>query len=410
VDRRWASEHVKQLLKIKKTLPLFFSRATRKTFHKKAAQRNPYPMTMTIIPAPKLENTGTAMDNVPLDEEEQTSNHEEEEAKTKKTNETEAEPDIPVPVIVSELLTTENVSVPTPAAISSLSSSSRGFYCPITNNIFQDPVVIPDGTSYERSAITSRGDVPAIKLYSNRALKSIIDDTLEQQNNPLAAGIRRLDQSFRSNITRLVRNDDEAQAAEEAVDPLPEGFYCPITYDLINEPKIDIEGNTYESIAVLNWIRFNGNSPITRTPMTCEDLYDNLAVANLLADEKARDEHSIHPAIRKWKIEQEALAERRRNNPDDPESLTAWGGMDGFGGADLSSYPTTLEHLEERRRQALQQQPNRQRRSPLVTCGVILCAIVILLFIPYGQVIFFALFVAFVCFCRRDPHLTNGPL
>jgi hypothetical protein len=361
------------------------------------------------IPEPKQANTDTAtsMDNIPTDEEEQATKHVEEEAKPNKNDETEAEPDIPVPVIVSELLNTDNVSIPA-ATISSTASSScglpRGFYCPITNKIFEDPVVIPDGTSYERSAITSRGDVPALKLYTNRALKSIVDETLEQENNPLAAGIRRLDQSLRSNISRLRGNDEEA--AEEAADPLPDGFYCPITYDLINEPKIDSEGNTYESIAVVNWIHVNGNSPITRTPMTCEDLYDNLAVANLLTDEKAKDEHSIHPAIRKWKIEQEALAERRRNNPDDPESLQVWVSSAGFGGgAAGASYPTTMEHLEERRRQQ-----SRHRRSPLVTCSVILISIVILLLIPYGQVIFFVLFVAFVCFCRRDPNNTDGHL
>lgn len=47
----------------------------------------------------------------------------------------------------------------------------------------------------------------------------------------------------------------------------------------------------------------NGMSPVTRTPIKIEDLYPNTAIKALLDEEKAKDETSIHPAIRKWRNE-----------------------------------------------------------------------------------------------------------
>jgi hypothetical protein len=38
---------------------------------------------------------------------------------------------------------------------------------PITKKVMQDPVVIADGDSFEKSAIERRGDVPPNKLYPN---------------------------------------------------------------------------------------------------------------------------------------------------------------------------------------------------------------------------------------------------
>ena len=53
---------------------------------------------------------------------------------------------------------------------------------------------------------------------------------------------------------------------------------CPITLEPMTEPVIDPEGNTYEKTAILEWIAFYNNSPITRTPLSAECLVPNRAL------------------------------------------------------------------------------------------------------------------------------------
>ena len=148
-------------------------------------------------------------------------------------------------------------------------SYPQALYCPITKELFRDPVVAPDGLSYERVAKEQQGDVPSNKLYPNRALQSIIA---------------------------------EVTAIEEA-NPLPDALHCPITFHLIHVPVIDSEGNTYERVAIESWLRANGNqscSPMTRNSLQIDDLYPNWNVLRFL-EEVAQ--MSLDSAVQKWKEE-----------------------------------------------------------------------------------------------------------
>jgi Mg-chelatase subunit ChlD len=62
-------------------------------------------------------------------------------------------------------------------------------------------------------------------------------------------------------------------------------FYCPITGDLLVDPVIDIEGNTYERRAIESWLVKNGTSPITRMPMTIADLRPNRSLRSAIEEE-----------------------------------------------------------------------------------------------------------------------------
>lgn len=122
------------------------------------------------------------------------------------------------------------------------------FYCPITKELFRDPVVIPGGVSYERSAIARRGDVPDEKLYPNRALREIVDEqTMMTRRNSFGAGLYRLEKTLRLSMKHIFTEDTEEERS------LPDGFYCPITFNLMFEPVIDVEGNTFERVAVEDW-------------------------------------------------------------------------------------------------------------------------------------------------------------
>jgi len=53
---------------------------------------------------------------------------------------------------------------------------------------------------------------------------------------------------------------------------------CPITQDVMREPVIDKEGNTYEKSAILEWLKTNNNSPITRNVISASELIPNRAL------------------------------------------------------------------------------------------------------------------------------------
>ena len=47
-------------------------------------------------------------------------------------------------------------------------------------------------------------------------------------------------------------------------DSIPNSFICPITHNIMNNPYIDNDGNTYEHSAIIQWLNHNNTSPITR--------------------------------------------------------------------------------------------------------------------------------------------------
>jgi hypothetical protein len=62
----------------------------------------------------------------------------------------------------------------------------------------------------------------------------------------------------------------------------PTEFLCPITNDVMREPVIDADGHTYEWSAILRWLQTNPQSPITRRPMTVDELKSNRALVEAI--------------------------------------------------------------------------------------------------------------------------------
>jgi len=173
------------------------------------------------------------------------------------------------------------------------------FYCPITKKIMEDPVVIPDGNSYERSAIMEqeRNNIDfSSKLYLNRALLTVISETVDLSTDSSKTGVNRLNKTIKVGVKQQLTSKKEFL-------PLPDVYHCPITLGLIHDPVIDPEGNTFEKVAIEAWIQKNGSSPITRTSFSKEDLYCNHAITALLGEEKGKSAESMHPSVRKFKEE-----------------------------------------------------------------------------------------------------------
>jgi hypothetical protein len=47
---------------------------------------------------------------------------------------------------------------------------------------------------------------------------------------------------------------------------------CPITLDVYRDPVLAGDGHVYERIAIFQWIKQHGTSPLTREPLNVDDL------------------------------------------------------------------------------------------------------------------------------------------
>lgn len=73
-------------------------------------------------------------------------------------------------------------------------------------------------------------------------------------------------------------------------DRIPQEFICPITLQMMNDPYIDEEGNSYELSAIRDWIAQNRASPITRTPLDMRRMVPNRVLKTLIEDYRMRQE------------------------------------------------------------------------------------------------------------------------
>jgi hypothetical protein len=206
------------------------------------------------------------------------------------------------------------------AAANSKTEFSNAFYCPLTKKIMVDPVVDISGESFERSAVTARDQVAnvtgVVTYYPNRALQAIIERELERhaEKGSMRGRVLALEESLRSGFGRLV----EKSVLPGDYRPLPDSFYCPITLELMRKPVIDPDGKTFERDAISNWIRVNGTSPVTRKVLAVHQLRSNEALHDLIDEEKERTDASIHPSIRRWKMEDPTVETGSPTCPVDP--------------------------------------------------------------------------------------------
>eukprot|EP00287_Rhodomonas_sp_CCMP768_P015438 CAMPEP_0196759010 /NCGR_PEP_ID=MMETSP1091-20130531/104479_1 /TAXON_ID=302021 /ORGANISM="Rhodomonas sp., Strain CCMP768" /LENGTH=112 /DNA_ID=CAMNT_0042107849 /DNA_START=32 /DNA_END=370 /DNA_ORIENTATION=+ len=63
---------------------------------------------------------------------------------------------------------------------------------------------------------------------------------------------------------------------------VPEDLLCPLTAEIMVDPVIDNEGNTYERAAIEQWLDRSPTSPITRNPLSPRSLRTNRALKNII--------------------------------------------------------------------------------------------------------------------------------
>ena len=73
----------------------------------------------------------------------------------------------------------------------------------------------------------------------------------------------------------------------------PESYLCPITYDLMADPMVAPDGNSYERSAIEQWLQQHGTSPISRQPMQTGQLIPNRSLKDAI--EEWQRQHSVSP-------------------------------------------------------------------------------------------------------------------
>lgn len=63
---------------------------------------------------------------------------------------------------------------------------------------------------------------------------------------------------------------------------IPTSFFCPITHNIMSNPYIDNEGNSYEFDAICKWLENNSTSPITRNTLLRSHLKPNRALLDII--------------------------------------------------------------------------------------------------------------------------------
>lgn len=275
----------------------------------------------------------------------------------------------------------------------------KTFYDPNTNKLFTHPVVGPDGISVEK-----REDQDASVFYPNRALEDLIEEQTEKV--AMAGSIRgtllEWKESMRSMRIQLL---EKSAIPSPEYQPLPEALYCPISFELMHQPVIGPDGTTFEKAAILHWLASNDHSPISRSPLKAEQLYDNLAILEIIEDLTTAEDTNMHQSIRNWK---EVHSTRLKQSAAEVAALNA---VQEETNTQPSAYTQATQlgrdeaiRSEVRRfarNEAELRRLQRQRRlkAQFTTCALFLSIFILVLAMVLGisELFFFALAFVFLC-------------
>lgn len=77
----------------------------------------------------------------------------------------------------------------------------------------------------------------------------------------------------------------------------PKGFLCPLTMEILYDPVLDAEGNTYERSAIMEWLQNHHTSPISRQPLSEHILKPNNSLRDAIHEYMGDDwteQRSLH--------------------------------------------------------------------------------------------------------------------
>ena len=100
-------------------------------------------------------------------------------------------------------------------------------------------------------------------IYNELLQKKNMYDTFSNNNVTSSKNLKQDKQALNRQALTLLNISEELEKL----------LICPITLDVMYDPWIDTEGNTYEYSAIIDHLSRTRTSPITRNPMHPTDLY-----------------------------------------------------------------------------------------------------------------------------------------
>ncbi len=74
-----------------------------------------------------------------------------------------------------------------------------------------------------------------------------------------------------------------ASASTETSSPIPDHFICPISLEIMEDPVVCSDGNTYERREIMRWLVTHDTSPKTNMILANKNLITNYAIKSGVA-------------------------------------------------------------------------------------------------------------------------------
>lgn len=302
-------------------------------------------------------------------------------------------------------------------------------------------ITIPEGVV---SILKKHKENSADAFYPNRALQAIISKAINPPppvaKKPIIRAPSRqtstttttkadeedmLQSSSRSNGHDTDNNNSNNNNNKKRIfPPLADEYFCPITSDLMHDPVIDCEGCTYERVAIAEWIRKTGKSPMTRKKMSVKQLYKNRALLALIVDKdkggccwlppnKDNDENEnnaidnkINPLIRRWMKEhkqhllQKDSSTNQYSNDDDDDLEANWAAMTRAGDIPDDDLSDSIDDEQQQLREQQRRQRARRKKMKKICTQILLMFLFLVICIYIPHIFFFSLFL-FIFLCTE---------
>ena len=155
------------------------------------------------------------------------------------------------------------------------------------------------GTGANRRSVSERGpEIPFQGSSANTKRRSESDEKARpshrrtesvDKDKPEPATSRRSESHDKARPSRrrtesVDKDRPESDAASgfatffPAIDLLTRQYTCPLTKELMEDPMSDFEGNSYERVAILNYLKTHSTSPVTGNPLIALHLTPNNAL------------------------------------------------------------------------------------------------------------------------------------
>jgi hypothetical protein len=89
-------------------------------------------------------------------------------------------------------------------------------------------------------------------------------------------------------LNKLKSEFQDASKSLEAKEA-PSHFICPILCEVMVDPVLTLDGQTYERVAIEEWLESHDTSPVTNLPLAQKLVFPNIALRNMIEDWRKSD-------------------------------------------------------------------------------------------------------------------------